>query len=72
METQDRKFVIAYCEEDSGDGIELDIVYGSDELDAMLYFLDNPDVEALIWSSPEQLQDWIWDEWRALINYIEV
>ena len=72
METQDRKFVIAYYEEDSGDGIELDIVYGSDELDAMLYFLDNPDVEALIWSSPEQLQDWIWDEWRALINYIEV
>ena len=72
MEIQDRKFVIAYCEEDSGDGIELDIVYGKDALDAMLYYLDNPDVEALTWSSPEQLQDWVWDEWGALINYIEV
>jgi len=70
METQDKKFVIAYCDVD--DGIELEIVYGNDELDAMLYFLDNPDVEALTWSSPEQLQDWVWDEWGALINYIEV
>jgi hypothetical protein len=73
METQDRKFIIAYCDvDDNTNGIELDVVYGNDELDAMLYFLDNPEVEALTWSSPEQLQDWVWDEWGALINYIEV
>jgi len=72
MKTQDKKFVIAYQDDSADNGIELEVVYGSDELDAMLYFLDNPDVEALTWSSPEQLQDWVWDEWGALINYIEV
>lgn len=72
METQDKKFVIAYCDDNGEDCIDLDVVYGKDGLDAMLYFLDNPDVDALTWTSPEQLQDWVWDEWGALINYIEV
>jgi hypothetical protein len=72
MNEQDRKFVIAYQDDNADDGIELEVVYGKDELDAMLYFLDNPEVEALTWSSPEELQDWVWDEWGALINYIEV
>ncbi|NBW10524.1 MAG: hypothetical protein EBR82_21110 [Caulobacteraceae bacterium] len=70
METQDKKFVIAYS--DQNDGIDLEIIYGKNELDAMLYFLDNSDIDAITWSSPAQLQDWIWDEWGAIINYIEV
>jgi len=73
METQDKKFVIAYYDVDSdSDFIDLEVVYGKDALDAMLYCLDNPDIDALTWSSPEQLQDWVWDEWGAIINYIEV
>ena len=72
METQDRKFVIAYQEDISSDGIQLEIVYAKDEIEAMLYFLDDPETENLTWSMPEEVQDWVWDEWGALINYIEV
>jgi len=72
METQDKKFVIAYQEDISSDGIQLEIIYAKDEIEAMLYFLDDPETEESTWSTAEELQDWVWDNWTAHINYIEV
>lgn len=67
MEIQDKKFVIAYQDNKN---IKLKVVYGTDELDAMLYFLSNSTLTS--WLSPEDQEDWVKNNCGTLINYIEV
>jgi hypothetical protein len=68
--TQDRKYVVAFQHPQDA-GIDLEIIYGSNPLDAMLHFLDYDHVPEGIISAVE-LQDWLWDTEESLINCIEV
>ena len=67
---QDRQYVVAFQHPQDA-GIDLEIVFGTDPLDAMLNFLDYDHIPDGI-DSAVDLQDWLWDTEESLINYIEV
>ncbi len=67
---QDRQYVVAFQHPQDA-GIDLEIVFGVDPLDAMLNFLDYDHVPEGI-DSAADLQDWLWDTEESLINCIEV
>lgn len=67
---QDRKYVVAFQHPQDA-GIDLEIVFASSALDAMLHFLDYDHVPEGIDNAVE-LQDWLWDTEESLINCIEV
>lgn len=67
---QDRKYVVAFQHPQDA-GIDLEILFASSALDAMLHFLDYDHVPEGIDNAVE-LQDWLWDTEESLINCIEV
>lgn len=67
---QDKKYVVAF-EHPQDIGIDLEVVWASSPLDAMLNFLDYDHVPEGIDTAVE-LQDWLWDTEESLINCIEV
>lgn len=67
---QDKKYVVAF-EHPQDIGIDLEIVFASSALDAMLNFLDYDHVPEGI-DNVADLQDWLWDTEESLINCIEV
>ena len=67
---QDKQYVVAF-QHPQDVGIDLEIIWASSPLNAMLSFLDYDHVPEGIDSAAE-LQDWLWDTEESLINYIEV
>ena len=67
---QDKKYVVAF-EHSQDIGIDLEIVFAANPLDAMLSFLDYDHVPDGI-DNVVDLQDWLWDTEESLINCIEV
>ncbi len=67
---QDKKYVVAF-EHPQDIGIDLEIVFAANPLDAMLSFLDYDHVPDGI-DNVVDLQDWLWDTEESLINCIEV
>ena len=67
---QDKKYVVAF-EHPQDIGIDLEIVFASSPLDAMLTFLDYDHIPDGI-DNAVDLQDWLWDTEESLINCIEV
>jgi len=67
---EERKYVVAF-QHPQDDGIDLEIIWASDPLDAMLHFLDYDHVPDGI-DNAYELQQWLWDSEESLINYIEV
>jgi hypothetical protein len=67
---QDKQYVVAF-QHAQDLGIDLEIVFAANPLDAMLNFLDYDHVPDGI-DSATDLQDWLWDTEESLINYIEV
>jgi hypothetical protein len=67
---QDKQYVVAFQHPQDA-SIDLEIIWASSPLDAMLEFLDYDHIPEGIDSALE-LQDWLWDTEESLINYIEV
>jgi hypothetical protein len=67
---QDRKYVVAF-QHPQDDSIDLEIIWATSPLDALLHFLDYDHIPEGI-DSARELQDWLWDTEESLINCIEV
>lgn len=67
---QDKQYTVAFQHPQNA-GIDLEIIYGSSKLDAMLAFLEYDHIPRNICSITE-LQDWLWNTEESLINCIEV